>query len=128
MDRHFAWMSQMDQKIMTDTISPEEEKALLRAVRRYEYPTFFFRKFYEVLLNYRQFLLIRMRYGAHQLVDDFIKKHQQRYWRSSQVSEKMHGATQDIVQQYARNESESDQWTSWLSDVFYDEDMDGLNR
>ncbi|MEM1218279.1 MAG: hypothetical protein AAGH79_05185, partial [Bacteroidota bacterium] len=125
---HFAWMNQIDQKIMTDTISPEEEKALLRAVRRYEYPTFFFRKFYEVLLNYRQFLLIRLRYGAHQLVDDFIKKYQQRYWRSNQVSEKMHMATQDIVQQYARNESESDQWTSWLSDIFYDEDMDGLNR
>lgn len=44
-DERFKWMLNMERKIMTDSIELEEEKTLLKAVKSYEHPIFFFRKF-----------------------------------------------------------------------------------
>lgn len=127
-DEQYNRMNELERRIMTDSIEAEEEKELLRAIRRYDSPSFFFVKFFELARHYRQFLLIRLRYRDHRLVDRFVHQFEDAYFRSRAVSEKMHRATQDIVQQYAENSAESQQWEAWLSEVFYDETLDGLNR
>lgn len=127
-DAQFEWMSDLERKIMTDSILPEEEKHLLKAIRQYEYPSFYFVKFYELVQNYRHFLLIRLRYADHQLANQFIRQYDPAYQHARAINEKLHQATVDIVNQYASNSSESIQWERWLSDVFYDEQLDGLNR
>ena len=127
-DAHYEWMSELDRKIMTDSILPNEEKELLRAIRQYEHPIFFFTRFFELAQNYRHFLLIRMRYEDHELVDDYLRKYRHLYEQSKEINEKLHQATLDIVKQYAENKAESKQWVQWLTEVFYDEQLDGLNR
>lgn len=127
-DVQYEWMAGLDRKIMTDNILPEEEKALLRAIRQYEHPSFFFAKFYELAQNYRLFLLVRLRYADHDLVEGFLHQYAEAYRRAIDTREKIHQATKDIVQQYAQADSESMQWEQWLSEVFYDETLDGLNR
>jgi hypothetical protein len=121
-------MSETDRQIMTDSIAPQEEKLLLKAIRNYEHPIFFFTKFYELVQNYRHFLLVRMRYADHALVDQFLKNYQEEYEKSRRVNERIHEATLDIVQQYAENSTDSKKWEEWLTEVFYDESLDGLNR
>ncbi|MDV7393057.1 hypothetical protein RZS08_16920, partial [Arthrospira platensis SPKY1] len=54
-DAQFEWMSDLERKIMTDSILPEEEKQLLKAIRHYEHPSFYFFKFYELVKHYRHF-------------------------------------------------------------------------
>ena len=44
-DLHFDWMIELERKINQDMISPSEEKELLKAIRKYEHPTFNFTKF-----------------------------------------------------------------------------------
>ncbi len=127
-DLDFAWMNALEQNIMTDTISPEQEKQLLKAIRRYRHPRFFFLKFYQLTRNYHHFLLVRMRYNDEKMVGQFLDKYRQRYEYSNEVSDKIHSATKDIVGQYRKNNHESEQWLQWLSTVFYDESLDGLNR
>ncbi len=127
-DEQFSWMLNMEQQIATDTIQTREEKALLKAIRTYQHPSFFFTKFYELVEQYRHFLLIRLRYGDHQLADDFLKSYRSDYEHNRSVNEQLHDATLDIVGQYSGKTPDSSQWTAWLSEVFYDDRTDGLNR
>ena len=127
-DHQFEWMIRMEQQIMTDAIGPKEEKVLIRRIRHYEKPGYYFTKFYELVELYRHFLLIRMRYDQHSITDAFLKKFKGRYKECKEVFEKMHEATLDIVNQYSQKSAHSIHWEEWLSEVFYDEKLDGLNR
>lgn len=127
-DIQFEWMSDLERSIMTDSVQAEEEKRLLKAIRNYNEPIFYFQKFYELTQHYRHFLLIRMRYTDHKLVNDFLKKHKKEYDKTKRISEKIHEATLDIVNQYATLNTESKKWEKWLTKTFYDESLDGHNR
>lgn len=127
-DVHFEWMSLLEQKIMTDSIEPEEEKQLLHNIRDYDKPGFYFCKFYELVQQYRHFLLIRVRYAHHKTADDFLKKYQTQYEECKKVNERIHEATVDIVNQYSKNSAQSDHWENWLISVFYNDELDGHNR
>lgn len=127
-DARFEWMNDMERKITTDSIEPEEERALLRAIRQAQPTQFFFVKFYELVQAFRHFLLIRLRHNEHRVAHDFLKKHRAAYDRSKQTYEQIHQATLDIVEQYSNNSGESMQWQQWLDEVFYDETLDGQNR
>jgi hypothetical protein len=127
-DKHLVHLNQLDQKIMTDSINPAEEKALLQAIVRYDKPAYYFVKFYELTLSYQQFLLVRMRFKEHQLVAQFVERQREAYEKSKAVFQQLHQATLDITNQYTQNASESRQWEPWLLATFYDETLDGLNR
>ncbi len=127
-DERFDWLSLMERKIMTDAIEPQEEKILLKTIRDYEAPDFYFMKFYELVQLYRHYLLIRMRYAHHRLANEFLKKFQGAFDQSKQVFERMHEATEDIVNQYSKNSAQSLHWENWLTEIFYNEQLDGLNR
>lgn len=127
-DEQFNAMLNWEQKIMTDSIRAEDEKALLKTIKRYEHPIFFFTKFYELIENYRHFLLIRLRYSDHQLTDDFLKKYRAAYLQSREIKETLHEATLTIVGQYSGKEKESKQWEGWLSEIFYNEKLEGQIR
>jgi hypothetical protein len=127
-DAQFEWMGEMERKIVTDTISPDEERALLRALRRAKPTDYFFVKLYELAQAFRHYLLIRMRFKEHQQADKFLKEHQPAWRRSKDTFEKLHEATVDIVGQYATGSAESVKWQEWLASVLYDESLDGQNR
>ena len=127
-DKHLVHLNLLDQKIMTDSISSVEEKALLQAIVRYDRPAYYFVKFYELTLSYQQFLLVRMRFKEHRLVAQFVEEQRTAYEKSKVVFGQLHQATLDITNQYTQNASESRQWEPWLLATFYDETLDGLNR
>ena len=127
-DERFEWMSHLERQIMTDAIEPKEEKQLIRSIRDYDELGFYFTKFYELVQLYRHFLLIRMRHAHHRVADDFIKKYEDKYAECKQVFDRLHQATLDIVDQYAEQGAQSIHWENWLTEVFYNEQLDGLNR
>lgn len=127
-DEQFNQMLEWEQKIMSDSIRAADEKALLKAIKHYEHPAFFFANFFELVENYRHFLLIRLRYADHQLADDFLKKYRAAYLQSRTIKEKLHQATVDIVGQYSGKGDESKQWEGWLSEIFYNESLEGHIR
>ena len=127
-DRHFEWIMDMERKVTTDAILPSEEKELLKAIRQFRPPIFFFTKFYELIQNYRHFLLIRMRYADHETVHGFLERYQEAYANSKRINEQLHQATRDIIQQYSDNSAESIQWEQWLVRIFQDIQLDGYTR
>jgi len=127
-DVYHEWLLESERRIMTDSIEKEEEKRLLKQVRYYEHPGYFFMKLYEVLQHYQHFLQIRLRYQDHRLVNDFLLAHAESYRQSKECYDQLHAVTQDVVEQYANQSSESEQWQDLLEGVFLNETMDGLNR
>jgi len=127
-DLQYEWITKMEQQIMMDGITPQEENKLLRTIRNYEQPAYYFMKLYELAQHYQQFLLVRMRHKAHQEVHAFILKHRASYQRSKAIYEQLHQATVDITNQYSLSNTESNQWEDWLKEIFWDDSVDGLNR
>lgn len=122
-DEHLKWMLATQQQILTDSILIEQEKRLLKLIRTDQQPVFF-NTFYELTEHYRQFLLIRLRYQDHQLVNDYLQRHRSAYQNAKAIHEKLHQATLDIVSQYDGQQVESQQWEQWLTEVFHREDLD----
>lgn len=127
-DAQYAWIAATQQAILNDSIEPIQEKAIFRKIKSYVHPIFFFRSFYEMLKEYRHFLLVRMRYADHHSVDEFLSQYAQAYVDSVATDEKIHVATKDIVDHYSLRSSGSNQWEEWLKEVYYNPQMDGLNR
>lgn len=127
-DAHYKWMLELEKKIMTDAIDWTDEKALLKAVRNYRHPGFFFSKFFELLQLYRHFLLIRLRYPDYEVVHGFLEQYATAYTFSRETGDRLHRATNDIVRQYSGGASTSAKWESWLQEVFYNEQVEGIQR
>jgi hypothetical protein len=127
-DAHYKWMLELEKKIMTDAIDWTDEKALLKAVRTYRHPGFFFSKFFELLQLYRHFLLIRLRYSDYEVVHGFLEQYATAYTFSRETGDRLHRATNDIVRQYSGGASTSAKWESWLQEVFYNEQVEGIQR
>lgn len=127
-DAEYEWLLDTERQIETDSIAPEREERLLGMLRACTPEAYHFAKSYELAQLYRHFLLIRMRYAEHRAVEEFLERHRAAYERAREVRETLHRATEDIVRQYSSHSTESIQWEPYLSDVFYDETLDGWNR
>lgn len=127
-DVQFRLITELDLQIATDSIQPEGEQQLSRLIRDTDHRAFNFSRIYEMVRNYRHFLLIRMRYGQHQEADEFLRRYRAQYEHARDINDKIHYATQDIVRQYAGSPAESIQWERWLTDVYFDVELDGNNR
>lgn len=127
-DRQFEEISTYDRKIVTDAITPEDEKALIRKISRYEKPFFYDTRFYDMLLGYRHYLQIRLRHKNYRIVHEFLERRAADYQRYKDTYAKMHEVTEKIVNQYSGEYTETTDLIAWLKEVFYDPGMDGLNR
>lgn len=127
-DSFFFAMIELEKKIMTDAINPEEEKALYAQIRSYNKQGYYFIRFYELVQNYHYYLLIRMRYNYIQPITAFLESWKSNYLQSKNIHQELHEATIDIVDQYASHKKESKQWENRLIQIFNDSALDGLNR
>lgn len=127
-DHFFFKLTEWDQKIMTDAISHDDEIELLQLIKKHTKPAYYFIRFYELVQNYRYYLLIRMRYNYLKTINAFLEHWKQTYNQSKAINQELHEATADIVDQYAHYNKESKQWEDRLISIFTDESLDGLNR
>ncbi len=127
-DAEYEWLLSAEYDIETDRIAPDVEARLLEHFRRTTPQAYHFVKCYELALLYRHYLLIRMRYEEHRAVEAFLDTYRSAYERARSVRERLHQATQDIVRHYADPSAQSMHWEAELTEVFYDETLDGWNR
>lgn len=127
-DTEYEWLLELERQIETDSIGPDAEERLLAGLRQCAATDYHFVKYVELAQLYRHFLLIRMRYDEHRLVEEFLVRFREAFDRARAVRERLHQATRDIVGQYSGLSAESIQWEPWLSEVFHDETLDGWNR
>lgn len=126
-DKFFEWINEMDRKVITDAISVEEERKLLRRIKHYRHPIHNFMKLYELAINFRHFLLIRLRYNEYKIVNHFVESYKEEYQRSKEVNHKLHEATVLLIDQFNKS-GNSQEWEEWLLSCFNDSRLDGFNR
>ncbi len=129
-DNYYKRLNYFDNRIKTDTLSSEEEKELLKHIKNYEPHHFHFIRFYEVVKNYLNFLLVRVRLNDYDLINRFVHNYHDDYIRSKDISNRMTQATCDIVTDYHSNRlsQNSLKWSPWLKRLFEDESIDGFNH
>jgi len=72
-DAHLEYLSFTEKQILTDTITPKEEQELLSQIANYNNTSFYFKKFYELVREFQDYLLIRFRYQDCQLTQSFLE-------------------------------------------------------
>ncbi len=127
-DRELRNIQDTEYKILTDDISPEVEGYILDQMKKYRSRDFHFIRFYELVDRYRQYLLVRMRYRAHDATLKFIDQHRVEYQKAKRINRDLYQVTHDIVEQYRTGKRESKQWEPLLKSYYLDDDLDGLNR
>lgn len=127
-DKMLLKINQLNFKIRVDSIVYEEEKFILQQLKKVGPKYFFFLEFYELVVLYRQFLLIRLRYVDHDKADDYIKKYSDEYQHTKQMFLQLHDVTHDIVKSYSGKSTDSQRWEDWLREVILDESNQGFLR
>ncbi|WP_027126844.1 hypothetical protein [Gelidibacter mesophilus] len=127
-DANIGWLMALNQKILTDAITSDEEKAFLNYIASYKTIDFNFHNLYDLAKEYKSYLLVRMRYKDHQIVADFIKTYKSHYNKAQEIKEKLYTATTEITDQYTLNNNETMHLEKWLLKVFKDDLINGKNR
>lgn len=127
-DLNLKWINETHELILLDKISPKRELKLISAAKKFQSYDFNFLKFYDMLIAFKHYLLIRMRYNEYQLIDQVTQKYHYEYQRSKLVYEQLQQATVDIIGLGGNFKREAIQWKNWLFQNFSDHQLDGLNR
>lgn len=127
-DVYFDWITDLEKKIMTDSISPEEEKSLLKHLKSVSPHHYHFTRLYETVQHFRDYLLIRMRIVYYNPVSEFLDIYRQQYRKAAVIHNTLNDATFDIISQHAFEKTESKQWIDRLLSVFRDDGLDAYTR
>ena len=127
-DRHLNYISAIENNILTDNIKPAEEQDLFKQIKNYTHTSFYFQKFYELVREYQDFLLIRFRYKGCDLTEAFLKNNRDHYLSSVHAKEQLFFATKDLTLQYTSGSLDTKHWEKKLLAFMQSENLDGLNR
>lgn len=127
-DKKYLWINSMQKDIILDKISFEDEAVILKSLNSFTNTSYYFSKHYEMLIELRQYLLIRRRYNAYKKVDIYLNEYTYDYQRSLLINRQMDQATKEIMGLGTQSSSDKDKWENWLKDTFMNEHLDGLNR
>jgi len=127
-DKSLEWINEIQKQVLHDNIRKQEEVSLFKSLKKFNSSSFYFVKYYNLLLDYRHYLLIRMRYNDYKLVNDFLEKQKKNYENSKQINDKLHKITYDIVGSSYNEKGESLKWLDWLKKTFKNDSLDGQNR
>lgn len=127
-DINAEWLLDLKKKILLDAIATNEEKKFLAYIQNYTKVAYNFQILYELVKEYKPYLLIRLRYKDHKIISDFINKFKKDYLKAKKINLLLYQATGDITSQYTLKNRETMYWERWLLKVFQTETIDGRNR
>ena len=127
-DQVADWLLDFNKKLALDLVTSAEEKVILDYVKNYKNITFNFQILYQIMRDYRSYLLIRMRYEDHIIISNFLENYQESFDRAKEIEEKLYQATIEITDQFTRTKDNSAVWEKWLHKVFESETINGNNR
>ncbi|MCF8364517.1 MAG: hypothetical protein K9H16_01955 [Bacteroidales bacterium] len=127
-DKMLEDLLHLEKIVMTDQVLPADEKRIIKIIKTQKKLPYYFMRIYELIRDFRSFLLVRMRYHYLEPVNSYLDQYQESYNTSREVFENLNRATRDITDQYTQKANNASVWEDFLKDVFYNEQLDGLNR
>lgn len=127
-DQQLKHISQLEIKVMLDEVDANTEKEIQSLIRQSDHRHYHFRKIYDLIRHYEDYLLIRLREKADKPVSAYLHKYQDAYQYSREVHQQMQEATNDIIGQYRHRNQKLHRWERFLKGLVYNRDLDGMNR
>ena len=127
-DAHLEYLTYIEKQVLTDTITSEEEKELLEYISIYDQTSFYFEKFYELVKEYQDYLLVRFRYKDCEITEAFLETNHECYTKSLEVKNQLFLATKDLTRQYTFQSVNTKHWEARLLEYLYDLKLDGRNK
>jgi hypothetical protein len=125
-DRYYEWISQTNQAITTDRISPENQAQILKELDQFEPTWFHMDSFFRLAENYQQYLLRRFRKREYARVNDFLKQYQEQIDQNQRVEAEINRITERIVIDSGSALKKED--IDWMLGIFDDEGVSRKNR
>jgi hypothetical protein len=127
-DLFYDWLLSIERSVMSDSITPNEEKELMEQATQ-TYPSrYYFIRFYQVMQLYRDYLMVRNRIRYYAQVTQYLENYSANYVKVVNLNNEMNTAAERIVNQIASNDKEFLRWEKLLKEIYYDQALDGYTR
>jgi hypothetical protein len=127
-DKFYEWLTHADKQVMTDAITPEEEKEIMAQLKHIEPSHYYFLRFYELIEHFRDFLLIRVRNQFYKPTNAYLQKHEAAYLRSTSINKQLNQAAEEIIRQHEKLDVDPICFNELLQGTFSDATLDGYTR
>lgn len=127
-DYFFEWLISTEKKILTDVIVPADESEILNYMHQMTPESYNFIRFYELLLYYRDYLMVRSRTKYIRVVMDFFERNREQYFKLKEINNQLDTVTAEIVKKTELSTEEHNNAEQFLSQTYYDESLDGYTR
>lgn len=127
-DKALTRIQYFDTRVQSDSITQEDEKELVRMMAGITNRHYHFMRFFELMLHFRQYLLIRIRIQLYEEVNSWIERNDKFYSNSLSRFKSLHLFTRHIIDEYTSQEAVSKEDEEALLALFENEELDGLTR
>ncbi|VBB43423.1 conserved hypothetical protein [uncultured Paludibacter sp.] len=127
-DHFFEWLISTEKKILTDVIVPTDESEILGNMHQMTSVNYNFIRFYELILYYRDYLMVRSRTKYIRVVMEFLEKNREHYFFLKEINNELDTITAQIVKKTDLSVTEQNEAEQFLSHTYYNETLDGYTR
>ena len=127
-DYFFDWLIATEKKVLTDVVSPSDEAEILSNMNQMQPTNYNYIRFYELLQYYRDYLMVRSRTKNNKVVTNYLEIHAEKYSKLKNLNISLDNTTAKIVNKTELLINEKEEIEKFLSDIFYDESLDGYTR
>ena len=127
-DKFYEWLAYTEKQVMIDAITPEEEKEILARVKSINPSNYYFLRFYELIENFRDYLLIRVRTQFYKPTNDYLQKYEAAYHHSIAINKQLNQAAEEIIRQHESPDGDPIYFNEFLQSTFSDNTLDGYTR
>lgn len=127
-DQFYEWLSHAEKQVMTDVITPAEEKEILAYLKTITPSHYYFLRFYELIERFRDFLLIRVRNRFYRPTNVYLQKYEAAYLRSMAINKQLNRAAEEIIRQHENLDVDTIIFNDFLQGTFSDATLDGYTR
>jgi hypothetical protein len=127
-DLFYDWLLSIERSVMSDSITPEEEKELMEQTLNTNTSRYYFIRFYQVIQHYRDYLIVRSRIRYYTQVTEFLNNFHEQYIHVIGLNNEMNIAAELIVNQIPANDEQFLRLEKLFTEIYYDQSIDGYTR
>jgi hypothetical protein len=127
-DSYFEWLISVEKKVMTDSVSPEDEHGILENLKQINPTHYYFLRFYELLQHYRDYLLVRNRTKYYRVVSEFLDAHKETFFERTSINQRLNLATIQIIQKEEFVDEQFAGSEDFFRSLYFNEQLDGYTR
>ena len=74
-DLFYDWLLSIERNVMSDTVTPDDEKSLVEQALQTQPSRYYFLRFYQVMQHYRDYLMVRNRIRYYTQVTEYLERY-----------------------------------------------------